>query len=690
MKKNILLFALILNLTQVWANNFESPVDTLCSVTLTEVQGGFCLQADATGIPPFSFVWDNGDTGDTICSNNPNGGGTFCVTMTDANGCVATACGTLDPNSCNVWISQDTLMNAGVELTAQPIGTAPFSYSWSTGDLTQSITVLQTGTYCVTITDDTGCEASNCITVYNNNNTNCWVNIESVPAGALVAIASGTAPFTYSWSTNENTESIIPTVTGYYCVTTTDGTGCEATDCYFYYDGGNNDTTCYVTVLQVQGEFCLEATGYGTAPFTFIWENGDTGSTFCPGNSNGGIFCVAMVDANGCASTACGTLGNGGQDSCFVQIVETNSGDLHASSNPNSGNPVAYIWSTNETTEFITPNDEGSYCVTITTASGCTAEDCIDFDFTSDISGLVWMHDSNNDSLSIYSYGTAYLIKYDPVEESLTAVNQTPFYTGELEFNNVEAGEYLIKVALSLNSMGYENNLPTYFGNELWWNEATTLNVVANSSYSIEIEMVEGNNPGGPGFIGGLVSEGANLTGGDDSRGDGDPLENVSMILLDENDNPIGYAFTNVDGEYEFGDLAWGTYKVFIEIPGIEQVMYLVTISPENPSIENLDFLVDDDSAATVSIKDLLEENSVEVYPNPASDKLYLQLLAKEQSDVIFSLMSIDGKTIMAESIELQPGIYNHSFDVKKLPAGLYFVIIIDGKETISKKVIIR
>lgn len=681
---------MIFGLTQVWATNFENPVDSVCSVTITQVQGGLCLQANATGTAPFSYIWDNGDTGQILCANNPSGGGVYCVTMTDANGCVATACGQLDPNgsNCDVWISQDSLMNSGIELTAQPTGSAPFSYSWSTNELTQSITVTQPGIYCVTITDDSGCETSSCITIEENNNTNCWVTIQSVPAGALIAVAGGTAPYTYAWSTNENTESILPTVTGYYCVTITDDTGCEASDCYFYYDGGNNDTTCYLTVSQVQGGLCLEATGYGTAPFTFIWENGDTGSTYCPGNPNGGTYCVAMVDANGCASTACGTLGNGGQDSCYVYIQETNSGDLYASSNPNSGIPVAYLWSTGETTQSITPDNEGTYCVTITTATGCTAEDCIDFDFTGDISGLIWMHDSNNDSLSLNSYGTAYLIKYDPVEGSLTAVNQTLFHSGELEFNNVEAGEYLIKVALSPNTMSYENNLPTYFGNELWWNEATTLDVQENTSYTIEIEMVEGDNPGGPGFIGGLVSEGANFSGGDDSRGDGDPLENVSMILLDENDNPISYTFTNVDGEYKFDDLAWGTYKVFIEIPGIEQVMYLVTISPENPSVENLDFLVDDDSAATVSIKDLLEENSVEIYPNPVSDKLHLQLLAKERSAVIFSLMSVDGKILFEESVELQPGIYSHSFEVNKLPAGLYFINIIDGKETISRKVI--
>ena len=331
-----------------------------------------------------------GDTGQTSCQNSPNGSNILCVTVTDADGCVATACGTLDPNNsnCSVSISQDSMIGTpGVQLTAEPSGTAPYTYMWSTGDLTQSIMVDQDGVYCVTITDDNGCQATSCTTVGNNNTPNCDVSIEPTPMGALGAIATGQAPFTYAWSTNETTEFIVPTTAGNYCVTITDASGCVADACYYFSGGGNNDTTCYVTVSQIQGAWCLEAMGYGTAPFTYTWENGDTGSTFCPSNSSGGTFCVTMVDANGCTSTACGTLGPNNQDSCFVNIIETNAG-LLASSNPTGGTPISYLWSTGETTEMITPNGAGTYCVTITTANGCTAEDCLEVSFTGNIVGF--------------------------------------------------------------------------------------------------------------------------------------------------------------------------------------------------------------------------------------------------------------------------------------------------------------
>ena len=57
MKKTILLFTLIFCMTQAWANHMITKVDSSCSVTVTQIQGGYCLQAEATGTAPFSYLW---------------------------------------------------------------------------------------------------------------------------------------------------------------------------------------------------------------------------------------------------------------------------------------------------------------------------------------------------------------------------------------------------------------------------------------------------------------------------------------------------------------------------------------------------------------------------------------------------------------------------------------------------------
>jgi hypothetical protein len=65
---------------------------------------------------------------------------------------------------------------SSITLTAQPSGTAPYSYSWSNGVTTQSITVSPsaTTTYTVTVNDANGCigTASKEVVVKNVNCVN--------------------------------------------------------------------------------------------------------------------------------------------------------------------------------------------------------------------------------------------------------------------------------------------------------------------------------------------------------------------------------------------------------------------------------------------------------------------------------------------------------------------------------------
>lgn len=116
--------------------------------------------ATVSGIPPFLYSWSNGETTQTATGLKA---GIYTVTVTDSD-CVAhKATGTIIINGKAGYT--DSIANTNPSCTdslgkstANPSGgTAPYTYSWSNGQTTQTATGLAPGTYTCTVTDNTGC-----------------------------------------------------------------------------------------------------------------------------------------------------------------------------------------------------------------------------------------------------------------------------------------------------------------------------------------------------------------------------------------------------------------------------------------------------------------------------------------------------------------------------------------------------
>ncbi len=286
-----------LNSTNVTCNGFADGTAT------AQVQGGN---------PPYSFEWND--------ANNTSTGsiadlaqGTYSLTVSDANNCVATTILNiteplplaLDFNNSNVVCVVDT---NGVALAAPSGGTSPYSYLWEIGETTQAIFDLGIGNYGITLTDANGClvvgstEIEATTTLASSVTTFDATCFETNNGVAIAQGIDGTQPYSYAWSNGANTAQVNDLFFGSYGVTVTDGDGCFVTNTAVV-----NVPPQLIAAIQIlsevttyggnDGSVVVSPSG-GIAPYSIEWEDGSTTDTLT--NIEGGTHNVTITDSNGC------------------------------------------------------------------------------------------------------------------------------------------------------------------------------------------------------------------------------------------------------------------------------------------------------------------------------------------------------------------------------------------------------
>jgi len=167
--------------TQITINNIGGPTANISGITITNASCGIC-DGSITGIivsggtSPYTYSWNTSPVQTTI---NATGlcGGSYTLTVTDADGCTATA-GPFTINDIGGPIINTSTMTisdancsgicdgsiTGINVSG---GTSPYSYSWNTSPVQTTIdaTGLCGGSYSLTVTDINGCSASNNVTI---------------------------------------------------------------------------------------------------------------------------------------------------------------------------------------------------------------------------------------------------------------------------------------------------------------------------------------------------------------------------------------------------------------------------------------------------------------------------------------------------------------------------------------------
>ncbi|MES2836632.1 MAG: T9SS type B sorting domain-containing protein [Bacteroidota bacterium] len=277
---------------------------------------------------------------------------------------------------------------------AQASGSAPFTYSWSTGSTNQAITGLGVGSYTLTVRDNNGCRNTS-VAVITEPATFLIGSISTVisagcDGGFLGTTVNGGVPgYTYSWvkSTATNQIASSPSISGLYAgnytVTITDAAGCQAI--------ANRDvladppfiTTPTITHVNCFGEsngsISLLTTG-GKTPYSYVWNGGAASTVTSVSGLAAGNNTIVISDNGGCDTTIFITITQ--PTDLVVDII--NARDIQCTAKPGEATATAaggtsaysFLWSNGATTASITGlTVANTYVVTLTDSHGCKKVD---------------------------------------------------------------------------------------------------------------------------------------------------------------------------------------------------------------------------------------------------------------------------------------------------------------------------
>lgn len=177
------------------------------------------------------YLWSGGISTDSVVSAPAPPAGVYGILVagTDTStGCVDVDTIIVTSVAAPIVNIPDTNACSGSSVVLDA-GNAGSTYLWSTAETTQTITVTTAGTYSVTVTNATGCSATDTAAVSFAGSLTVTLPDTTVCNGNPVTLDAGVTGASYLWSTTETTQTITVTNTGSYSVTVTLG-GCTGID----------------------------------------------------------------------------------------------------------------------------------------------------------------------------------------------------------------------------------------------------------------------------------------------------------------------------------------------------------------------------------------------------------------------------------------------------------------------------
>jgi len=401
-----------------YAGNWDAFVASICTnicegkvlgldFTANNTNGTTCLPitfnptiANACDTTGYKFQWTfTGGTPSTSTDVNPavsySTAGNYAVKLILTTPCKTDSVIkpnfiTITPCSITALASNDTIcFGSCASISAScSNGTAPFSFSWSTGQTTATIAPCptSTSTYTVLVSDASGTTSIVTSTINVYPAMNILTNVTNINcSGGNDGSASVTiGGLGYLWNTGATGASISNLPIGSYSVIVTDGNGCTNTTSISITQPTqitNTITAVNITCNGNNNGTANIASSGGTANYSYLWNTNSTTQQI--NNLTAGIYSVTVTDAHGCTIDTSVLIT---QPTLLQATIKNNNPKICAGQNillsagASGGTPVySFLWSNNliGITTVVSPNATSVYSVFVTDANGCVTSDSV-------------------------------------------------------------------------------------------------------------------------------------------------------------------------------------------------------------------------------------------------------------------------------------------------------------------------
>jgi hypothetical protein len=556
-------------------------------------------------------------------------------------------------NSMDLGEDQLVCGPASVTLDAYE-GNPAATYSWSNGAITPSITVSATNNYIVTMTDGTCVVSDSVYVLITDPNTMVSLGNDTIVCGDSLLLDAGNWPqSTYVWSNLSTDRTIIVTTSGTYNVSVSNvcGTYSDTINVLFSQPivtaSATPSTTCNNTSV----------TPSGTGP-NLIWSGGLTdGVPFIATVTD--TYTVTGTDGNGCSATSSVTItvnpasgiiapatsnqtqthsddfdidyydaacnliatiddGNGGN----VLGLTTATVNVDATANFHNGQPFVRRW------YQITPGSNGSADV------------------------VLYINQSDFDD-----YNAAVLAPYLPLPS--TGNNADPFISNIRITKNDDAGLGSNPVVIT----------PTVNWNGTYWE----LSFTTPTFSQFRVHGVNSGNVPLPVVL---------------TNFDGKKLEHadeLSWTTGSESNNAYFNLQHSTDG-LNFETVA----KVNSKAPGGNAASALhYSTQNTKPSLGHnyyrlQQFDIDNNSTINAEIVDLIRGangSTVNIYPNPTSDVLNIDLYTSKEQNTTVKLLDMSGRIIKQVEAKSAAGVHKIIISLGEIATGFYTVEVYENNK---------